>query len=140
MNCAICGNEFFSFTSALVKYCSPKCRVKYNNDSRKQAKQEWYLKQQGRTELLIRTSKERWIHSKYGYVMIKVNGELVYEHRVLAEKALGKPLPKGAVVHHTKAPDDNHGYCKLVICPDQAYHFLIHKRMQEFGYENNQGS
>lgn len=68
--------------------------------------------------------------------MIKVDGKLVYEHRVLAEKALGKPLPKGAVVHHTKAPGDNHGPFKLVICPDQEYHLHLHARARALGYEN----
>lgn len=96
-------------------------------------KQGWYLKSIGRDELFVRTSKERWIHSKTGYVMIKVKGELVYEHRVLAEKALGKPLPKGVVVHHMYAPDDNHGLFKLVICPGQEYHMLLHKRMNACG-------
>lgn len=136
MNCAICDEHFFP-ASTRSKYCSKKCSVKANNDSRKQHKQEWYLKQQGRTELIPRTSKERWIHSKNGYVMIKILGVLVYEHRVLAEKALGKPLPENAIVHHMIAPNDNHGFCKLVICPDQEYHMLLHKRMRELGYENN---
>lgn len=72
-----------------------------------------------------------------GYVKIMVNGRSTYEHVLLAEKALGRPLPKGAVVHHTGARHDNHGFCKLVICPDNAYHSLIHKRMKELGYENN---
>jgi len=100
-------------------------------------KRWWYLKSLGRTELIKRTSKERWINTQTGYVMVKQNGRLTYEHIVLAEKALGKPLPPGTIVHHTKARDDNHGYCRLVICPDQAYHILLHKRMQELGYENN---
>lgn len=107
--------------------------MKANNLKQRAYKAEWYLNSVGRKEKIIRTSKERWIHSVSGYVMIKVNGDLVYEHRVLAEKALGKPLPRGSVVHHMKAPDDNHGFCKLVICPDQEYHFLLHKRMKECG-------
>jgi len=100
----------------------------------KHYKQRWYLNRAGRTKLTIRTSKGRWIHRKNGYVMIKINGVLVYEHRVLAEKALGKPLPKGAVVHHMGTPDDN-GPFKLVICPSQEYHMLLHRRM---GHANNQ--
>lgn len=55
----------------------------------------------------------------------------------LRQKALGKPLPKGAVVHHMGKPWDNHDFGKLVICPDQAYHFLLHKRARELGYEDN---
>lgn len=100
-------------------------------------KQKWYLNKVGRTELIVRTSQERWIHTSYGYVMIKVDNKLVYEHRILAEKALGKPLPKGAVIHHTGKTGDNHGPFKLVICPNQEYHFLLHKRAKELGYESN---
>jgi hypothetical protein len=91
--------------------------------------QQWYLKSVGRTELVNRKRRDYWINSTTGYVQIVVDGIIVYEHRYLAEKALGKPLPKGAVVHHTGAPDDNHGFCKLVICPSQEYHMLLHKRM-----------
>lgn len=134
--CEICGEEFFPM-SINTKYCSKPCSMKANNIKQKAYKQKWYLGTTGRTELLVRTSKERWIHSKNGYVMIKVDGELVYEHRVLAERALGRPLPKGVIVHHTKAPDDNHGLFKLVICPNQEYHLLIHRRAKELGHENN---
>ena len=103
----------------------------------KHYKQQWYLKSVGRTELTQRTSEERWINMATGYVMVKHNDKLDYEHRVLAEKALGKPLPPKAIVHHTGARDDNYGLFKLVICPDQEYHALLHKRMRELGYEDN---
>ncbi len=46
---------------------------------------------------------------------------LIREHRIIAEKALGKRLPKGAVVHH-------HSDKQLVICQDQGYHNLLAKR------------
>lgn len=133
-DCTICGEKFFAM-SIMSKYCSKKCSVKATNDKRKAYKQQWYLNTQGRTEKLIRTSKERWKHSTNDYIMIKVKGVLVYEHRVLAEKALGKPLPEGVIVHHAVAPDDNHGPFKLVICPDQEYHMLLHTRARELGYE-----
>src|SRR5579859_3476583 len=83
----------------------------------KHYKAQWYLNSVGRTKKIERTSKGRWVHKVSGYIMIKVLGILQYEHRVLAEKALGRPLPSGVVIHHTGAPDDNHGFCKLVICP-----------------------
>lgn len=72
-----------------------------------------------------------------GYVMIRNEGKVQYEHILLAEKALGKPLPKGAIVHHTGLRHDNIGFMKLVICPDIAYHSLIHKRMKDLGYEDH---
>jgi hypothetical protein len=56
----------------------------------------------------------------------------VYEHILLAERALGKPLPPKAVVHHmNENPADNHTPFNLVICPDQAYHLLLHQRTRE---------
>lgn len=101
-------------------------------------KQSWYLKNTAKREhLLERTSQERWINMQSGYVMVKHNGVLTYEHRVLAEKALGKPLPPKAIIHHMSTRDDNHGFFKLVICPDQEYHLLLHKRMEELGYEGH---
>jgi len=63
-------------------------------------KQRWYLNSVGREELTVRTSKGRWIHKTTGYVLIEHNHRLEYEHRVLAEKALGKSLPNNVVIHH----------------------------------------
>ncbi len=75
------------------------------------------------------------IHEQ-GYVRIWTGKRYEMEHVLLAEKALGKPLPPGAVVHHmNNKPADNHTPFNLVVCPDQAYHMLLHKRARELGYE-----
>lgn len=55
-------------------------------------------------------------------------GETVSIHRRRAEAALGKPLPKGAVVHH--ADGSKHEDAPLVICQDETYHKLLHHRMR----------
>lgn len=71
-----------------------------------------------------------------GYIYLWRNGKLISEHRWLAEKALGKPLPPKAVVHHMNSKvNDNFTPFNLVICPDEAYHNLLHKRARELGYE-----
>lgn len=49
-------------------------------------------------------------------------------HRTRAAIALGKPLPKGAVVHHADGSRDENA--PLVICQDAAYHNLLHARMR----------
>ncbi len=52
-------------------------------------------------------------------------------HRRRAEKALGKPLPRGAEVHHLDGTKDDN--TPLVICQDRSYHMFLHKRMRELG-------
>ena len=75
-----------------------------------------------------------YVH-KQGYLRMLVDGKYVLEHVFLAEKALGRSLPSKAVVHHmNNNPADNHTPFNLVICPDQAYHFLLHKRARKLGY------
>lgn len=72
-----------------------------------------------------------------GYVRVHVgNNKYRMEHVVIAEKALGKPLPKGAVVHHVDGdPAANRKPWNLVVCPNQDYHLLLHRRAQALGYE-----
>jgi hypothetical protein len=53
------------------------------------------------------------------------DGQYVPEHILVAEKALGKPLPEKAVVHHYGELNENN---KIVICQDQGYHMLLHTR------------
>lgn len=52
----------------------------------------------------------------------------VYAHRARAERALGKPLPAGAQVHH--ADGSKSADAPLVICQDQWYHALLHARLK----------
>lgn len=67
----------------------------------------------------------RWDERPY-YPITVVNNERVRIHRVRAEAALGRPLPKGAEVHHVDGTKNVTS--QLVICQDRAYHRLLHTR------------
>lgn len=77
---------------------------------------------------------------KSGYIMLYMpdhpraehNG-YVREHVLIAEKAMGKPLPPGAVLHHVNEnAGDNKTPGNLVICDSNAYHKLLHQRTRAF--------
>ena len=89
---------------------------------------------------LIRSATERaapWYReggrtkSRDGYIMVVVKGKKVGEHKLIAEKALGKPLPPNALVHHFDGNRQNNHYSNLVICPDASYHALLHMRTRD---------
>ena len=63
---------------------------------------------------------------------VYVNPGGIYEHRVIAKKALGKPLPKAAVVHHVNSIRSDNRPENLVICPDQKCHVLLHMRTKAY--------
>lgn len=91
----------------------------------------------GRIHTIVAAPGEGTIN-RAGYRVLTVEGQRVYEHIALAEEALGKPLPKGAIVHHmNNKPWDNFTPFNLVICPNQDYHLLLHRRAKELDYEDN---
>lgn len=52
----------------------------------------------------------------------------VLEHIVIAEVALGHPLPPKAEIHHVDENTLNNAKANLVICQDREYHDLLHVR------------
>lgn len=67
------------------------------------------------------------MRSKNGY---QTGPKDVYLHVLIAETALGHPLPAGAEVHHVDEDRTNNKNANLVICQDKAYHKLLHVRMR----------
>jgi len=61
------------------------------------------------------------------------------QHRIIAEQALGKPLPNGVEVHHVDFNRSNNTPSNLVICKDKSYHQLLHRRHEvlDAGYNPN---
>ena len=73
-----------------------------------------------------------------GYNVVWINGRgTVYEAVLIAEKILGKPLPNGAHVHHVNGIKDDNRHSNLVICQDQKYHGLLHRRTDAYKATGN---
>ena len=93
--------------------CRSLCKMHYNR-----------LQRNGSPLVLVRKPATVLIHK--GYEIFRHRG--VHIH--IAEKALGRPIPKGARVHHADENKLNNDPSNLVICPDHSYHMLLHKRIR----------
>lgn len=75
----------------------------------------------GTTELRQRSRRQK-------YVSVRI-GNRTLEHRVICERALGRPLPEGVEVHHVDGSGRNQRG-NLVLCQDRSYHRLLHRRQR----------
>lgn len=84
--CHECGSELKGFVEEAVGFCS-SCVPRI--EERRQTRPDRYV-------------------TKTGYVMVKVDGKTIPEHRVVMEQKLGRPLRRGESVHHINGHrDDN---------------------------------
>mgnify|MGYP001213340056 CR=1 FL=1 len=63
----------------------------------------------------------------------------VYAHVLVVEKTLGKYLPPNVVIHHVDNNPRNNNASNLVVCENQQYHMLLHRRttaLRECGHAN----
>lgn len=67
---------------------------------------------------------------KSRYKQRKINGRHVNEHVAIAEQILGRRLKGEEQVHHFDENTFNNAHPNLVICPNRAYHMLLHVRKE----------
>lgn len=72
--------------------------------------------------------------TKQGYVIVHVGRKLRrYEHALVAEAAIGRPLRDGEVVHHINCIRSDNRPENLLVC-SRDYHQQLHARMRRHPY------
>ncbi len=73
----------------------------------------------------------------YGYTLIYNPGHpscdkrgYVREHILVVEKVLGRFLKRPEEPHHLNGMKSDNNPGNFVLCPDRAYHMLLHQRMR----------
>lgn len=71
------------------------------------------------------------------YRAVTINGRSGREHVLVAMRALGRPLPAKAEVHHFNGDKSDNRPANLVVCQDRAYHSLLHRRQAALAATGN---
>ena len=87
IKCFVCGKEFEINDARIgkAKFCSRRCKGKHLASLPMEKQLNW---KGGRNKM------------QSGYIRIHTKDGWIYEHRLVAEKKLGRPLRKYEVCHH----------------------------------------
>ena len=133
VKCDVCGKVFDKVDSAVREhnFCSVDHLRKWNsermsdyNKSKNPMNKKWTKKMRlkKREQVLERTGKGEKAYNKF-------LGR--HEHRVVAERMLGRKLKKNEVVHHIDLNKQNNDEKNLVVLPSNLEHSHLHQILKK---------
>jgi len=149
--CLYCNKDFLVTNQQIKrnqgKFCSKHCSAKYrglgsnmkgiphSQEHNKKIGDSCYgeksyrwnggIKMERGYRLMIKSNRPRYLSRKNN-----TKRRYVPEHRIIAEKALGRSLKKGECVHHINGVKDDNRNANLLICSN-GYHAWLHRRMAQ---------
>lgn len=96
-----------------------------------------------RTHLSIEHKRKRcglernipfWKTNNTGYVYRIDNKKIIFEHREIIERHLGRKLNKNERIHHIDGNKNNNKIDNLAICNNDKHHRLLHANLEKVAY------
>lgn len=151
MNCEQCGNQI-NIGRKITRFCDTICRSAHRRANLGICRVEecgekavvsgerlchfHYRRFQAGlslTNVRFMARRGHGTFDKCGYIVVRINGKNYFQHRLVVERAMGKLLPITAHVHHLNGIKYDNRQQNLVVCPNDEYHRLLHRRAKELG-------
>lgn len=72
-----------------------------------------------------------------GYIKLKIDGRLIFEHSYIVSKFIGRELLPEEVVHHLNFLRSDNRIQNLMLFPNQKEHQRFHYKIKRGGYTQN---